>query len=191
MRRQRGPGRPPEHSPEKLQQACFLAEQGMTSYEIAKSLGVAVSTLYVWLNQFPEYQEALNKARSKADDRVEAALYLRASGYEQEVEKVFANGTRLKVIEHVQPDTTAQIFWLKNRKRLEWSDRREHELIVPVTDGEVSEDNPRQLALAMLALVSEAAHNPPPTHAGPMIEATAQVEEPETDEEEFDPDFDE
>ena len=33
---------------------------------------------------------------------------------------------RAKTREHVPPDTTACIFWLKNRRKDEWRDRQEH-----------------------------------------------------------------
>lgn len=33
-----------------------------------------------------------------------------------------------RVVRHIAPDTTAAIFWLKNRDPLNWRDKREHQL---------------------------------------------------------------
>ena len=53
----------------------------------------------------------------------------RALGYdytEQRIEKSDKDGTKIvQILKHVPADTTAQIFWLKNRKPDVWRDRRE------------------------------------------------------------------
>jgi hypothetical protein len=52
------------------------------------------------------------------------SLYNRANGYSYEAEKIFCdkNGkvTRVPYREHVPPDVTAWIFWLKNRDPAHW-----------------------------------------------------------------------
>jgi hypothetical protein len=61
-----------------------------------------------------------------ADDRVERSLYNRAIGYSYDAVKIFCdkNGkvTRVPCREHVPPDVTACIFWLKNRNPAKWRD---------------------------------------------------------------------
>jgi hypothetical protein len=61
-----------------------------------------------------------------ADARVERSLYSRAVGYSFNSEKVFCNKegevTRVPIVEHVPPDVTACIFWLKNRDPAHWRD---------------------------------------------------------------------
>ena len=48
-----------------------------------------------------------------------------ALGYEYE-EETYENGILTKKVKkHVAPDTTAQIFWLKNRKPNTWKDKVE------------------------------------------------------------------
>lgn len=42
------------------------------------------------------------------------------SRYNQEISK--------RVVRHIAPDTTAAIFWLKNRDPLNWRDKREHQV---------------------------------------------------------------
>ena len=60
---------------------------------------------------------------------VENMLYKRAMGYEyNEVKEEYEMGVLTKrtiTKKTVVPDTSAQIFWLKNRKPTEWRDRRE------------------------------------------------------------------
>ena len=68
----------------------------------------------------PSFGEALKLAKKEADERVERSLYQRAVGYSYETVKVFLPyGLKEPVyapyVEHVPPDTTAAIFWLKNR----------------------------------------------------------------------------
>ena len=64
--------------------------------------------------------------KAEADDRVERSLYSRAVGYSFNSEKIFCNKdgevTRVPIVEHVPPDVTAQIFWLKNRDPARWRD---------------------------------------------------------------------
>ena len=65
-----------------------------------------------------------------ADDRVERSLYQRALGSEIERSRtVTANGQTVTttMIERLPGDTTAMIFWLKNRRPNRWRDRREVE----------------------------------------------------------------
>jgi hypothetical protein len=60
----------------------------------------------------------------QSDNRVERSLYNRAVGYSFQAEKIFCNKdgivTHVPYIEHVPPDVTAQIFWLKNRDPAHW-----------------------------------------------------------------------
>jgi hypothetical protein len=64
--------------------------------------------------------------KEEADARVERSLYMRAVGYSYDAEKIFCdkNGkvTRVPYREHLPPDVTAQIFWLKNRDPAHWRD---------------------------------------------------------------------
>jgi hypothetical protein len=69
-------------------------------------------------------------SKAEADQAVENALYHRAIGFSHTVEEPVMNaktGEVLKVEyrESFPPDTTAGIFWLKNRKPREWRDRHD------------------------------------------------------------------
>lgn len=105
------------------------AKAGLTDKQTADVLGVSVRTLHAWKAD-PEFASLLKKGKEESDRSVEDSLFVRASGYSiREVTTERADDGNLvvtKVVEkHVPADTTAQIFWLKNRKPADWKDRRE------------------------------------------------------------------
>lgn len=113
------------------------ARDGLTDDQIAKNMGIAVRTLYVWKDKHVQIMQALKRGKEVIDRQVENALLKRALGYQfDEVtrESVWNDETKQfelvpsKVVtKEVHPDTTAQIFWLKNRKPKEWRDKQEIE----------------------------------------------------------------
>ena len=110
---------------DKLTLLTGWARQGLTNEQIANNMGINVSTLYDYINKFNEISNALKKGKEVVDFEVENALLKRALGYSYE-EKTFEDGVLKKVVvKEVQPDTTAQIFWLKNRMSAHWRDKVE------------------------------------------------------------------
>lgn len=106
-----------------------LAREGFTVEEIAEKLQVSKRTIYNWGERHPEFLHALKEGRALADYRVEDALYKRALGFTRRTvrEEEGDRGSKtVTVTEEVPPDTTAAIFWLKNRRPDLWRDRREH-----------------------------------------------------------------
>ena len=117
------------------------AKNGLTHEDIAHNIGINVATLYDWRNKYPEIDNALKKGKEVADILVENALYKRAIGYTYEetiteiteIPYIDKNGKQaIKKEKHIKkvektalPDTTAQIFWLKNRKPTVWRDRQD------------------------------------------------------------------
>lgn len=123
-------GRPTEYRPEYVTTVLEMAERGATDFEIADSLGVSVRTLYRWKAEHQDFRQSLKIAKDVADERVERSLYQRAIGYEQDAVKIFMPAGADKpviadYVEKIAPDTTACIFWLKNRKSHEWRDKSE------------------------------------------------------------------
>lgn len=101
------------------------ARDGLTDEQIAKNIGIATSTFYEWKKKELEFSEALKKGKEVIDFEVENALLKRALGYEYE-EETYENGILTKKVKkQVPPDTTAQIFWLKNRQVKKWRDKVE------------------------------------------------------------------
>lgn len=105
------------------------ARDGLTDEQIAKNIGIATSTFYEWKKKEIEFSEALKKGKEVIDFEVENALLKKALGYTITLnkQKVTKDGDVVDITEevHVPPDTTAQIFWLKNRKPNNWKDRVE------------------------------------------------------------------
>lgn len=96
--------------------------------EIADFFGIDVRTLYRWKNDNDEFCQSLKAGKAEADERVERSLFSRALGYEHpevDIRVVDKEIVQTQIIKHYPPDTTAAIFWLKNRKPAEWRDRQE------------------------------------------------------------------
>src|SRR5262245_7010737 len=119
-------GRKPTWNDAYLEQAKKLAALGATDADIADFFGVSSRTVMSWKVAKPEFLHALKTAKEAADARVERRLYERAVGYSVETEKIVCSGgkiIRVRTIEHYSPDTTACIFWLKNRQPEKWRDK--------------------------------------------------------------------
>ena len=100
------------------------AREGLTDEQIAKNMGIVRSTLNVWKEQFSVISDALKRTKAIVDAEVENALFKRAMGFTYE-EVTYRYGVEVRRVKKiVPPDTTAQIFWLKNRKPSEWRDRQ-------------------------------------------------------------------
>lgn len=126
-------GRPSAYRPEFAAQAKKLCELGATDAELAEFFQTTITTIKNWKAQFPEFLAASKLGKEAADERVSTSLYNRAMGYSHEAVKIFMPaGAKEPVmapyVEHVPPDTTACIFWLKNRRPDLWRDvsRQEH-----------------------------------------------------------------
>jgi hypothetical protein len=107
--------------------AAGMTALGATDREVAQALQVSEQTLNTWKHKHPEFLESLKLGKDTSDKRVEVSLYRRANGYSFDSMKVMLVDGKIKqvpIVEHVPPDTTACIFWLKNRKPLDWRDRK-------------------------------------------------------------------
>lgn len=104
-------------------------------------MGVAYSTFRDWIGKFSAISASLKKGKAPVDYEVENALYKRATGYTVKLKKPIKVKTTKRVTgkgevteerieyvdeeQYIPPDTTAQIFWLKNRRPDKWRDKRE------------------------------------------------------------------
>lgn len=123
--------RPSKFKPEFVAQAEKLCKLGATDMEMADFFEVEVRTLYRWKTENEAFCQALKSGKDEADDRVERSLYARANGYEHdEVDiRVVGGGiVQTPIRKYYPPDTTAAIFWLKNRKAKEWREVKAVEL---------------------------------------------------------------
>jgi transcriptional regulator with XRE-family HTH domain len=104
------------------------ARDGLTLEQIADNLGIAKSTLCDYQNNYSDLSDALKNGREVVDVMVENALLKAALGYEyreEELNKMTGEPIELRKVAH--PNTTALIFWLKNRRPGAWRDKQEHE----------------------------------------------------------------
>lgn len=115
--------------PEGLLKIEGWARDGLTEEQIAENMGIARSTLGEWKKKYPDISDTLKRGKDVIDRQVENSLLKRALGYEYEEVKRVYEGETLKeetiTKKIVVPDTTAQIFWLKNRKPDKWRDKPE------------------------------------------------------------------
>ncbi len=88
------------------------ARDGLTYEQIANNMGIGLTTLKEWRQKEPTIQSTLKKGREVVDFEVENALLKNA----------------------LSGNVTAQIFWLKNRKKNEWRERVE----LPIDSKEIS-----------------------------------------------------
>lgn len=124
--------------PDGLQLLGAWARDGLTDEQIAKNMGISRSTLNEWKKKYPDISDTLKRGKEVVDVEVENALLKRALGYSTtevtreralnpETGKVELVVTKA-VTKEVPPDTTAQIFWLKNRRPDLWRDKQNVEL---------------------------------------------------------------
>lgn len=91
--------------PDKLTLLEGWARDGLTNEQIANNIGINVKTLYDWKKKQSNICNSLKKGREIVDFEVENALLKNA----------------------LDGNVTAQIFWLKNRKKNQWRDKVEYE----------------------------------------------------------------
>lgn len=126
-------------TPEGLLKLEGWARDGLTDEQIAENMGINKATLYRWKEKYCDICDTLKRGKEVVDLQVENALLKRALGYEyEEVSKKYESGTltEKKVIKkQAVPDTTAQIFWLKNRQPDKWKDKQDVQV-----SGELKEE---------------------------------------------------
>ena len=105
------------------------ARKGLTNEQIAENMGVNRDTLYDWQKKFPEFSDALKNTKEITVYEVEDALYKAAKGYwvEESTTTITATGKTHTEIRKkwIAPNTTAQIFFLKNKDPENWRERND------------------------------------------------------------------
>lgn len=128
-------GRPTKYKEEYDEQALKLCRLGATDKELADFFQVNEDTINEWKKVHQSFSESLKAGKQMADAEVADKLFKRATGYEHKAVKISANPNGAEhVTEYVErypPDTTAAIFWLKNRRPDVWRDKVDHALQNP------------------------------------------------------------
>jgi hypothetical protein len=111
-----------------------LVKDGKTEEQIAEIIGVSRMTLHNWKGRHPELLYAMRESKQMADELVEAALFSRAQGYSHPEQKVFCtkDGDIIthNTLKHYPPDSTAAMFWLRNRQPKKWREKTESDTVV-------------------------------------------------------------
>lgn len=144
-------GRPKEDIIKKydidLKRLEKIAAYGITDAQIADLYGVSAASVCDWKKTNAKFSEAIKRGSEKANSAVVKSLFKRALGYsynETTHEKIkFGNSDdddspeiKVKVVrKQIHPDTTACIFWLKNRRGEDWRDVREQKHSGFITDN--------------------------------------------------------
>jgi len=121
-------GRPTAYKPEYVEQAYNYCLLGAIDVQLANFFRVTEKTINTWKKSHPEFADALRRGKTIADAEVAHALYKRATGYahpEMQVNCYQGEIIKTELTKHYAPDTTACIFWLKNRQPDQWKDKVE------------------------------------------------------------------
>lgn len=148
--------------PEGLLLLQSWARDGLTDEQIARNIGISRSTLAEWKNKYPDISDTLKKGKEIVDIQVENALLKKAIGFKEKLSKPFKvkrtyydeRGKKFETedIVYVEeeiynpPDTTAQIFWLKNRRPDKWRNREEIEVRNDSSTNEILKSIAEQVA---------------------------------------------
>jgi hypothetical protein len=125
-------GRPSKYNPKSTPKIAYaMALAGRTDKQISEYLEISESTLNKWKLDYPVFLESLKSGKEEPDNLVERSLFERATGYvNKNAVKIFMPANAEEPVyapyhEHVAPDVTAQIFWLKNRRPDRWRDKQD------------------------------------------------------------------
>lgn len=99
---------------------------GLIDKQIYKNMGISRTTFYKWKSENSEFADLLKRGKEIADREVENALFKSATGFIGPDDKYYP------------PNTTAQIFWLKNRKKDDWKDKREQDVSITTPISETA-----------------------------------------------------
>lgn len=125
------------------------ARDGADDKQIAKNIGYNECHFSTLKGKYPKLAKALKKGRAPLDFVIESKLYRKAMGMTVETQQAIkvkdiyfddagrrCEKERVEIVtlkQEIPTDTTAAIFWLKNRKPEQWN--RQPEKIDVTTNG--------------------------------------------------------
>ena len=105
--------------PEYAAIAQKICELGGTTADLAKAFGVDLDMIALWQSTSREFAEACRLGLDAAEQRVERALYEKATGYTHVVQTVSKQRGSVVIVPRkvpVPPDPRAAKIWLQRRE---------------------------------------------------------------------------
>lgn len=99
--------RPTKYDPEYCERAIEFMSEGYSTKAFAGSIGVSLSTVYKWMEEYPEFSESIKAAQAAG-----------AMWWEKTLRQVASTG---------DGNASAAIFGVKNRSQEEWKDKIEQD----------------------------------------------------------------
>lgn len=97
--------RPTKYDPAFCEQAFEFMSEGYSTKAFSGSIGVSLSTVYKWMEEYPEFSEAIKAAQASG-----------AMWWEKTLKQVASTG---------DGNASAAIFGVKNRSQEEWKDKQD------------------------------------------------------------------
>lgn len=122
--------RPTKYKAEFAEQARKLCLLGATDESLAEFFGVSESTINKWKLDHSAFSESIKAGKDLADAEVANKLFNRATGYEHPEDDIRSVNGEIVItptVKRYPPDSTAAIFWLKNRQKAHWRDKQDVE----------------------------------------------------------------
>ena len=122
-----------DNLPEIARRFFLLKGKTATNKDLARLFDVSDDTIDRWIENRPEFREAVFAGREGADMEVVSSLWQRAVGTKIRSEKAFLDRSTGEIVkttieDEIPPDVNAIRFWLTNRQPEAWRERKEHEL---------------------------------------------------------------
>lgn len=130
----------------------LFKQDSYTIAEVCKSVGIAESTYYEWVNKKPEFSENIKKAKDEFNGlmviEAKRSLIKLVRGYFENEERIVTingkkldeNGNPISVVKehtvttkHFQPNPTAIIFTLVNRDPDNWKNKMDSNVTGEIT----------------------------------------------------------
>lgn len=174
------------YTPAHARQAERLCRLGATNVDLADIFGVSEKTVRNWMRRQKPFADAVRRGKGAADLAVADSLYRRACGFSHTDVRMFRRGSKVitrRYTRHYPPDTTACVFWLKNRRPDLWREAARAPDRTPgaaaPSAGPPRDDLELARRLAFLLATADAALPPPaPAPQVPAVPADAHRPDP-------------
>lgn len=133
-----------KYSPQAVEAICaMLRRDTYTIAEVCQAVGIKPSTYHAWINEKPEFAEAVEQAKEERLQvfvrEAQKSLLKKIQGYEATETKVVTIPNKqdpskpsikeqVTIKKHVSPDTTALIFALTNLAPEQWKNKHTQEI---------------------------------------------------------------